>query len=126
VTGYTRFKIGDPCLYQGLRYTIVSVVWIDPYPGYFTWHIERLLDPSKVTTVEIDASLELDHIIEHGFITVRDGNFYQERTVSDSELSRLDDPPTWYEVDRLKAQIFILNEALKLKYRQTGRKKVQS
>ncbi len=123
VAEYARFKIGDPCLFQGTRYTVISPVWVDPFPGYFTWHIERLLDPSKVESAEIDPLMELDHIIEHGYITQREDGLYQERTVRDDELTRLDEPPTWDEVDRLKAQIFILNEALKLKYRQAGRGK---
>lgn len=120
---YARFQIGDACLYKDKRYTIVSIVWIDPSPGYFTWHIERLLDPSKVEAVEIDPALELAHIIEHGYITQREDGLYQERTVSDDEITRLDDPPTWAYVDELRARIIVLETALKLTYRQAGKKR---
>lgn len=115
---YARFKIGDACLYQGKRYMITSPVWVDPFPGYFTWQIEHLLDANDPL---IDPPIRtLEWVIENGIIDIREGQRYQVRNVGEDELTDVDAPPTWDLVDELRARIQTLETALRTKYRRTG------
>jgi hypothetical protein len=127
---YARFQIGDVCLYQGKRYTIVSHVWVTPFPGYVTWRIERLLDSSESPerlTVEFrsEEMAALD-----GLTTKRNDCFYHEVVVSEGEIENEDDDPTWQDIDNLRArhvqlemQIEQLQSQLKTKFRRTGIKR---
>lgn len=127
---YARFQTGDVCLYQGKRYTITSPVWVDPFPGVFTWHIERLLDSSEAPekiTVEM-RSAEMSAL--KGLTTKRDDLFYHEVIISEDELEDEDDSPTWQDIDDLRArhvtleaQIAQLQAELKMKFRRTGIKR---
>lgn len=119
---FARFNTGDACLYEGKRYTIVSPVWIDPFPGVFTWHIERLLDRNEEAQ-EFTASLRFEEMkAGNGITTFRPDGRYHEIAVAEDELTRLDDPPTWAMIDELRARIIVLEEALQLKYRQPEKK----
>lgn len=125
---YARFQTGDVCLYQGKRYTIISPIWVDPFPGVMTWHIERLLD--SIDQIETPRILTLEWIAENGIIETRDDQRYQSHNVSEDELEDEDDAPTWQDIDdlrarhvRLEAQIAQLQVELKMKFRRTGIKR---
>jgi hypothetical protein len=125
---YARFQTGDACLYRGQRYTIISPVWINPFPGVMTWHIERLLDSSD--QIEVPRTIDLEWIMANGVIQTRDDQRYQAYNVSEDEIENEDDPPTWQDIDdlrerhvKLEAQIAALQTQLKTKFRRTGIKR---
>jgi hypothetical protein len=120
---YARFQLGDACLYNKERYMIIGVVWVDPFPGVMTWHIERLLerhDPLCQLSNELRGkkTRSLEEVMQHGIIRERDGNFYQEFNISEDELEDIDAPPTWEQVDQLRAQIVTLSAALTSRFRR--------
>lgn len=125
---YARFQIGDACLYQGKRYMIVAPIWIDPFPGSFTWHIERLIDHDE--RLEMPTPHTLEWVMENGVIETRGDGRYQVRNISEDALEDEDDNPTWEYVNDLKAryvrlemQVAELQRLLKTKFRRTGIKR---
>lgn len=119
-SNYARFQIGDVCLYKGHRYTIVCPIWVDPHPGYFTWHIERIMEHSETLEMPHDPLTILKWIEKNGIIQTRDDVRYQSFNVCEDDLEGEDDPPTWDYVDELRTRNVQLEEALKLRYRSAG------
>lgn len=128
IDAYSRFQIGDVCLYKGKRYTITSMIWVDPFPGVMTWHIERLLDSSE--QIEIPRTIDIEWVMKNGIVSKRGDQRYQTYNVCEDELENEDDDPTWQDIDdlrarhvQLEAQIAALQAQLKTKYRRTGIKR---